>query len=57
VLPEPLIQGHTGDVWGVAYDPLKPHRFVTACESNSIFVWHGRRRQLMLSYVWLLRLA
>uniref|UniRef100_A0A383W527 PLAT domain-containing protein n=1 Tax=Tetradesmus obliquus TaxID=3088 RepID=A0A383W527_TETOB len=47
VLPEPLIQGHTGDVWGVAYHPLKPHRFVTACESNSIFVWHGRRRQLM----------
>lgn len=49
VLPEPLIQGHTGDVWGVAYHPLKPHRFVTACESNSIFVWHGRRRQLMVS--------
>lgn len=48
VLPEPLIQGHTGDVWGVAYHPLKPHRFVTACESSSIYVWHGRRRQLMV---------
>jgi WD40 repeat protein len=51
VLPEPLIQGHTGDVWGVAYHPLKPHRFATACESDSIFVWHGRRRQLMVSWL------
>lgn len=57
VLPEPLIQGHNGDVWGIAYHPLKPHHFVTACESNSIFCWHGKRRQLMVSMHAILRLS
>eukprot|EP00775_Hariotina_reticulata_P001782 gene1782-2116_t len=47
VLPEPLIQGHTGDVYGLAYHPKKPHRFVTACQSHHLYVWHGKRRQLM----------
>lgn len=48
VLPEPLIQGHTGDVYGLAYHPKKPHRFVTACQSHHLYVWHGKRRQLMV---------
>lgn len=48
-LPEALIQGHTGDVYGIAYHPKKPHVFVTACESNHIFLWHAKRKQLIVS--------
>lgn len=47
-LPEVMIQGHTGDVWGIVYHPKKPHILVTACESNHIFVWHAKRKQLMV---------
>lgn len=49
ILPDPLIQGHTGDVYGVAFHPKKPHKFATACESNNVYLWHARRRQLLVS--------
>jgi hypothetical protein len=49
LLPECLVRGHTGDVYGAAFHPKKPHKFVTACESNNVFLWHARRRQLIVS--------
>jgi len=44
--PEVLIYGHTADLYGCCFHPNKPHRFVTVCESSSIFVWNAKKRQL-----------
>eukprot|EP00798_Chlamydomonas_sp_ICE-L_P018393 gene18393-24865_t len=46
-VPEPLIQGHTGTVNGIAFHPKKPHKFATTCDSNNVNLWNGRRRQLI----------
>ena len=45
--PEPLILGHTADVYGVAWHPKKPYRFVTACEGHNIHLFNAKRRMLM----------
>ena len=47
--PEPLTQGHSADVYGLAFHPKKPHKFATACDSANVFLWNARRRQLMAS--------
>ncbi|KAG2450199.1 hypothetical protein HYH02_000301 [Chlamydomonas schloesseri] len=45
--PEPLTQGHTSDVLGLAFHPKKPHKFATACDSMNVFMWNAKRRQLV----------
>ncbi|GFR41097.1 hypothetical protein Agub_g1741 [Astrephomene gubernaculifera] len=46
-VPEPLTQGHSADVYGLAWHPRKPHKFATACDSMNVFLWNARRRQLL----------
>lgn len=48
-MPEPLTQGHTADVYGLAFHPKKPHKFATACDSMNVFLWNAKRRQLVVS--------
>lgn len=43
-----LLQGHSADVYGVAWHPLKPYRFVTACECNNVYLYHAKRRVLLV---------
>ncbi|GLC44364.1 hypothetical protein PLESTF_000049800 [Pleodorina starrii] len=46
-VPEPLTQGHSADVYGLAFHPKKPHKFATACDSANVFLWNAKRRQLL----------
>ncbi|KAG2499991.1 hypothetical protein HYH03_002273 [Edaphochlamys debaryana] len=46
-VPEPLTQGHSADVYGLAFHPKKPHKFATACDSKTVFMWNAKRRQLV----------
>ncbi|KXZ56858.1 hypothetical protein GPECTOR_1g774 [Gonium pectorale] len=46
-VPEPLTQGHTADVYGLAFHPKKPHKYATACDSMCVFLWNAKRRQLL----------
>ena len=41
-----LIYGHTADLYGIAWHPLRPNVFATACESERIFVWDAAKREL-----------
>ena len=47
-IPEVLVQGHTDDVYGMAFHPKKPHKFATVCDSSNVFLWNAKRRQLMV---------
>ena len=47
-IPEVLVQGHTDDVFGMAFHPKKPHKFATVCDSSNVFLWNAKRRQLMV---------
>ncbi|PNH12713.1 Lipoxygenase y domain-containing protein 1 [Tetrabaena socialis] len=46
-VPEPLTQGHSADVLGLAFHPKKPHKYATACNSMNVFMWNAKRRQLV----------
>lgn len=37
------------DACAVAWHPGRPHKFATTCEGPSIYVWHARRRGLIVS--------
>lgn len=45
---EPLIQGHSADVYGLSWHPLKPYRFVTASEGSNVYLYHAKRRVLLV---------
>ena len=47
-IPEVLVQGHTDDVYAMAFHPKKPHKFATVCDSANVFLWNAKRRQLMV---------
>lgn len=42
-----LIYGHTADLYGIAWHPLRPNVFATACESERVFVWDAEARELL----------
>ena len=46
--PEPITQGHSAKVYGVAFHPKKPYKFATACDSKNVFMWSAKRRQLLV---------
>lgn len=48
-LPEPLVHGHTADVYCCAWNPVKPHQFASTCESANVYLWHAKRRLLLVS--------
>ena len=43
-----MVQGHTDDVYGVAFHPKRPHKFATVCDSSNVFLWNSKRRQVVL---------
>ena len=44
---EVLVNGHTADLHGVAWHPVKPNVFASTCESSRIFVWDARDRAML----------
>jgi len=47
--PSALIHGHAADLYYVAWHPLKPNVFASACESSKLSVWDASARELVLS--------
>lgn len=45
-IPEVMVQGHTDDVYGVAFHPKRPHKFATVCDSSNVFLWNSKRRRV-----------
>jgi hypothetical protein len=41
-----MVQGHTDDVYGVAFHPKRPHKFATVCDSSNVFLWNSKRRRV-----------
>jgi hypothetical protein len=50
-LPEPLVHGHTADVYCCAWNPVKPHQFASTCESANVYLWHAKRRLLLVGWM------
>eukprot|EP00736_Rhodelphis_marinus_P002340 Rmarinus@m.17215 len=47
--PEPLIQGHTADLYGVDFHPLDEDVFATACESEMLCIWSSADKKMLRS--------
>ncbi|GAX82495.1 hypothetical protein CEUSTIGMA_g9922.t1 [Chlamydomonas eustigma] len=43
---EALMDGHSGDVWFVAFHPTNPNVFATVSDSGHVHVWDGAIRQM-----------
>lgn len=46
-LVECLLDGHEDDTNGLAFHPLRPHKFATACSNGRVHLWDAKRRQLI----------
>jgi hypothetical protein len=47
--PEVLVFGHHHAVQSVAWHPLKPHLFVSACEGQRVMLWSAELRHMVRS--------
>jgi WD40 repeat protein len=45
--PEPVIYGHAGDVNAVCFHPSTPSWFVTASDTQRVFIWDAHKRCLL----------
>lgn len=46
-LVESLIDGHEDSVYGIAFHPLRPHKYATACDNMRVHLWDAKRRQII----------
>jgi echinoderm microtubule-associated protein-like 6 len=44
--PEVLVHGQRSELWGLATNPVYPHVFATACDSDAVVVWSAATRKV-----------